>query len=165
MTSHLWSLGVSEWEAWIGTFWSYIAEWCLRSKNIRFIIWVRHRPESKYTTFHPKLNTQRLFLFFSENLAVDNCHFLAVPFVFFIFVCVFLFLTYKHTVWSCASLCSLSLFPFHFPCVSLLYLSCLEQVEHAAGSSLCVGPFRNLMVSAHVYLPGSQWALPHQLSQ
>ncbi|XP_037684413.1 PR domain zinc finger protein 2-like isoform X1 [Choloepus didactylus] len=59
----------------------------------------------------------------------------------------------------CPSLYSLSLFPFHFPCVSFLYLSCLDQVEHPAGSSRHVGPCRKLMVSARVYLSGSQQVL------
>lgn len=155
-----------KWEAWMGLS-DPLVEWHLSGKNIRFTTWAWHRSESKYTTSYPQL-TQRCIFFFFFFWARTLLQWITTVFLLFhsvssSYVCISF--PYMHTVLSCPSLCPLSLFPFHFPCVSFLYLSCLEQVEHAAGSSLCVGPFRNLMVSAHVCLPGSQRALRDQLSR
>lgn len=87
-------------------------------------------------------------------VAVDRQLFFCL-FLSFSFLCIFLlqFLKCPCTyIKFCPSFILLSLFPFHFPCVSFLYLSCLDQVEDPAGRSSHVGPFRNLMVSARVYL-------------
>lgn len=115
------------------------------------------QPESKYSTSSPD-SGHRCFgwLVLMKTLMQSITALFLLFHSAFFFTCIFLF--FVCIVLSCPSLCSLS-FPSHFPCVSFLYLSCLEQVERAAGSSLCVGPFRNLMVSAHVYLPGSQRTL------
>lgn len=83
------------------------------------------------------------------------CHCRQVPSVSFIFLRIFLlqfFWCRRTYIKFCPSFIPLSLFPFHFPCVSFLYLSYLDQVENPAGSSSHVGLFRNLMVSARVYL-------------
>lgn len=56
----------------------------------------------------------------------------------------------------CPSSCSVSLSPFHFPCVFIPISFLFRPSGARSWQSLYVGPFRNLRVSAHVYLPGSQ---------
>lgn len=91
-------------------------------------------------------------------IPLDLCHYRQVAtfhlFLSFSFASFFCnsFNTHTLILSSALHLFFLSLFPFHFPCVSFLYLSCLDQVVDPAGSSSHVGPFRNLMVSARVYL-------------
>lgn len=169
MTSRLWSLDICKMRGVDGDF-RVFSRMCMSGKNICFAAQAWYRPESKYTkqvllsvaenTVKDKFLKSFFFFFVRENLAaVGNCSFPSVSFR-FLHNCVCISFPQIHEVCPVPPLRSLLAFPFHFPGVSFLYLSCLDQVEHAAGSSFYVGPFRNLMVSAHVYLPGSQRAQP-----
>lgn len=61
-----------------------------------------------------------------------------------------------HSVLPSPLSCSVSLSPFHFPCVFIPVSFLFRPSGARSWQSLYVGPFRNLRVSAHVYLPGSQ---------
>lgn len=85
--------------------------------------------------------------------AADDCCFPLCHSLFFLSVC---FLPF------CGSSLVLSFILF-FVIVSISCCLCFIPVSFLfrpsgarSWQSLCVGPFRNLMVSAHVYLPGSQ---------